>query len=127
MFLHLESKGAAVTVTVAKRPASPVQRPGKRAKREVSTAIQGLQKILGPDAQPKSEGQAHALELVHTATATRPQIIILGTSSGKSLLFFSIAAMVSYQTVIVVVPFAALVDDLITRERGHQLTCEEWR
>ena len=127
-FLHLESKGAAVAAAGAKRPASLVQQqPVKRPRLNTSTALQGLQKLLGPDARPRSEGQAHALELVHSATATQPQIIVLGTGSGKSLLFFSVAAMASHQTVIVVVPFAALVDDLITRARGHQLTCEEWQ
>jgi len=137
-FLHLESKGAAVAVAVgkrrasplqqpAKRRASPLQQPVKRPKLEVSPAMQGLHQILGPDAKPRSEGQAHALELVHSATPAQPQIIVLGTGSGKSLLFFSVAALVSHQTVIVVVPFAALVDDLITRARGHRLTCEEWQ
>jgi superfamily II DNA helicase RecQ len=126
-FLHLESKGAAVAGAV-KRPASPTQElPTKRLKLEVSLALQGLQKVLGPEAQPRSEGQAHALELVHLATPQKPLIIVLGTGSGKSLLFFSVAAMVSYQTVIVVVPFAALVDDLVGRARGCQLTCEEWQ
>ena len=124
-FLHLESKGAGVAVAV-KRPGSPRQQPSKRPKLEMSKAIQGLQKVLGPNAQPRSEGQAHALRLVHTATTTQPQIIVLGTGSGKSLLFFSVAAMVSHQTVIVVVPFAALVDDLVRRARACQLTCEEW-
>src|SRR5436309_12126238 len=39
--------------------------------------------------------------------------------------FFSVAAMTQQQTVIVVVPFAALVDDII--ERGPAgLDCEEW-
>jgi superfamily II DNA helicase RecQ len=52
---------------------------------------------------------------------------VLGTGSGKSLLFFSVAAMVLYQTVIVVVPFAALVDDLVGRAQGCQLTYEEWQ
>ena len=73
--------------------------------------MQGLQKVPGPNAQPKLEGHAHAIELIHLATIQQPQIIVLGTGSGKSLLFFSVAAMVSYQTVIVVVPFAALVDE----------------
>lgn len=126
-FLRLESKGAAVAVAVAKRPASPIEQPSKRPKLEVSPGLRGLQKILGPDAQPMSKEQAHALELVHTATATQPQIIVLGTGSGKSLLFFSVAAMASSQTVIVVVPFAALVDDLVVRAQRHQLTCEEWQ
>lgn len=90
-FLRLESKGAAVAVAVAKRPASPIEQPSKRPKLEVSPGLRGLQKILGPDAQPMSKEQAHALELVHTATATQPQIIVLGTGSGKSLLFFLVA------------------------------------
>jgi superfamily II DNA helicase RecQ len=127
-FLHLESRGAAVAVAVAtKRPASPLQRLAKREKLKVSKAMQGLQEVLGPSAQPRSKGQAHALELVHTATTILPQIIVLGTGSGKSLLFFSVAALVSCQTVIVVVPFTALVDDLVARARKHQLTCEEWQ
>jgi superfamily II DNA helicase RecQ len=126
-FLHLESKGAAVAVA-ARRPASPLQPAQvKRQKLGVSRAIQGLQKILGPDAKPRSEGQAHALELVHSATAQEPQIIVLGTGSGKSLLFLSVAALLSHQTAIVVVPFAALVDDLLSRARGLQVTCEEWQ
>ena len=53
--------------------------------------------------------------------------MVLGIGSGKSLLFFSVAAIVSYQTVVVVVPFAALVDDLVSRARAYQLTCEEWQ
>jgi superfamily II DNA helicase RecQ len=125
-FLYLESKGAAVAVA-GKRSASPLpQAITKRPKLEVSLATQGLQKVLGPGAQPRSDGQAHALELVHSATPQQPQIIVLGTGSGKSLLFFSVPAMVSHQTVIIVIPFAALVDDLVTRARACQLTCEEW-
>lgn len=129
-FLELESKGAAVAVAVAgsqKRAADASQSIAKRPNLERNLAVEGLQKILGPDAQPRSEGQRHALELVHTATAARPQIIVLGTGSGKSLLFFSVAAIVSHQTVIVVVPFAALVQDLVQRARGHGLSCEEWQ
>lgn len=69
-FLHLESKGAAVAGAVAgtKRVACPRSPLVKRPKLDVRGAIQGLRKILGPDAQPRSGDQAHALELVHTAT-----------------------------------------------------------
>ena len=127
-FLQLESKGVAVAVSVAvKRSGSPIQRAVKREKLEVSRGLQGLQRVLGPDAQLRSQGQAEALELVHTATLQQPRIIVLGTGSGKSLLFFSVAAMATQQTVIVVVPFAALVDNLISRARACQLTCEEWQ
>jgi superfamily II DNA helicase RecQ len=40
---------------------------------------------------------------------------MLPTSSGKSALFFSVAAMTIQQIVIVVVPFTALVDDIVIR------------
>jgi len=127
-FFHLESQGAAGAIAT-KRSGSPMidQPPATRVKLEGSIAMQGLQKILGPTGQPKSEGQAQALELVHAATVTQPQIIVLGTGSGKSLLFFSVAAMVSRQTVVVVVPFAALVQDLVHRAQQHHLSCEEWQ
>ena len=126
-FLQLPSHGAAVAVAAVKRAADTSLPVAKRHKLNLSPAAEGLQKILGPDAQPRSEGQRHALELVHTATATQPQTIVLGTGSGKSLLFFSVAAMVLHQTVIVVVPFTALVHDLVQRGRGHGLHCEEWQ
>jgi hypothetical protein len=54
-------------------------------------------------------------------------VIVLPTSSGKSALFFSVAAMTNQQTVIVVVPFAALVDDIVVRGQAAGLQCEEWR
>ncbi|KFZ17020.1 hypothetical protein V502_04795 [Pseudogymnoascus sp. VKM F-4520 (FW-2644)] len=45
---------------------------------------------------------------------------------GKSALFLSVAAMTRQQTVIVVVPFAALVDDIVSRGEATGLNCEEW-
>jgi superfamily II DNA helicase RecQ len=91
-------------------------------------ALTGLQRIYqNPNAQPRSEGQAAALELVHDPSPTVPLVIVLPTSSGKSALFFSVAAMASQQTVIVVVPFASLVDDIIIRGEAAGLDCEEWR
>lgn len=104
--------------------------PAGRVKSEgiESKAMKGLQAIYGPDAKPKSEGQASALELVHQVHRfTDTLIVVLPTSSGKSVLFFSVAATAVQQTVIVVVPFAALVDDIIQRGEEAGLNCEEWR
>jgi superfamily II DNA helicase RecQ len=93
-----------------------------------SQALIGLQRIYqDPKAKPRSEGQAVALQLVHNPSPNVPLVIVLPTSSGKSALFFSVAAMTSQQTVIVVVPFAALVDDIVVRGQAAGLTCEEWR
>lgn len=90
-------------------------------------ALVGLQRIYhDPQAKPRTEGQASALQLVHRPSQTQPLVIVLPTSSGKSALFFSVAAMTQQQTVIVVVPFAALVDDIIERGQAAGLDCEEW-
>jgi superfamily II DNA helicase RecQ len=43
------------------------------------------------------------------------------------VLFFSITAIAVQQTVIVVVPFAALVDDIIQRRQQTKIHCEEWQ
>ncbi|KFY25538.1 hypothetical protein V493_04595 [Pseudogymnoascus sp. VKM F-4281 (FW-2241)] len=76
-------------------------------------ALLGLQRVLGPKATPKSEGQAAALELVYNPNR-KSNIIILPTSAGKAALFFSLAAMSIHKLVIVVVPFTQLVADIST-------------
>ena len=105
-----------------------VSRPIKRERIEVSDPVLvGLQRIYHDrHARPRTEGQAAALELVHHPSPTQPLVIVLPTSSGKSALFFSVAAMTRQQTVVVVVPFAALVDDIISRGEAAGLDCEEW-
>jgi hypothetical protein len=91
-----------------------------------SQASIGLQRIFGPQAVPKSKGQAAALELVHNPNR-KSNIIVLPTSAGKSALFFSLAAMSTHKSVIVVVPFAQLVIDLVQRALDCGLSCVEWR
>jgi hypothetical protein len=51
---------------------------------------------------------------------------MLPTSSRKSTLFFSVTATTCQQTVIVVVLFAALVDNIISRGEAAGLDCEKW-
>jgi len=54
----------------------------------------GLQRIYqDPNAKPKSEGQASALQLVHNLLPNVLLVIVLLTSSSKSTLFFLVAAM----------------------------------
>jgi superfamily II DNA helicase RecQ len=73
------------------------------------------------NAQPWSEGQALALQLVHNQSPTIPWVVVLPTSSSKSALFFSVAAMAVQQTVVVVVLFAALVDDIVAQGQAAGL------
>ena len=106
-------------------------RPAKRERiesKDTDKALIGLQRIYqDTNAKPRSEGQASALQLVHNPSPKIPLVIVLPTSSGKSALFFSVAAIAVQQTVIVVVPFAALVDDIIVRGQAAGLQCEEWK
>ena len=61
-----------------------------------SQALIGLQRIYrNPNAKPRSEGQAVALQLVHNPSPNVPLVIVLPTSSGKSALFFLVAAITS--------------------------------
>lgn len=127
------STATASTAIAGHRREASQQLTSQLAKREriehsIDRALVGLQRIYqDPNAKPKSEGQASALRLVHNPSAKVPLVIVLPTSSGKSALFFSVAAMTSQQTVIVVVPFAALVDDIVVRGQAAGLQCEEWR
>jgi superfamily II DNA or RNA helicase len=107
-----------------------IRRLAKRERIESSNsmdkALIRLQRIYqDPNAQPQSEGQAVALQLVHHPSPTVPLVVVLPTSSGKSALFFSIAAMTNQQTVIIVMPFTALVDDIIVQGQAARLQCEE--
>jgi hypothetical protein len=121
----------------ASQQIGPIAKREKQIKQEASVrkagptrttgaqkAAIGLQRIYGASGKAQSEGQASALALVHDPPRT--SIIVLPTSSGKSVLFFSAAAMTIQQTVVVIVPFRALVDDIIARGSSHGLSCEEW-
>jgi len=123
-------RGASIPGAGHRREASQqlTSRPVKRERIGVADRVLiGLQRIFhDTHAKPRSKEQADALQLVHHPSATRPLVIVLPTSSGKSALFFSVAAMTDQQTVIVVVPFAALVDDIIERGQAAGLHCEEW-
>ncbi len=143
-FLHLESKGAAVLdvepkTSAHRREASQQLQPalakrGKSSQREamigepLDQALEGLRRLYGPDAEAQSKEQLAALELIHQpARKNNTKIFVLPTGSGKSVLFFSLAAMAINQAVILVVPFTALVQDLLDRGRSLHIRCEEWR
>lgn len=92
-----------------------------------SQVVRGLEAIYGPGSRAKSHDQAEALGFIHQTPRPATSVIVLATGSGKSVLFLSMAAMAVDQTVTVVVPFAALVDNIIVRGRAAGLTCGEWR
>ena len=89
----------ATTTIVGHRREASQQLTSQLAKREriepgIDRALAGLQRIYqDPNARPRSEGQASALQLVHNPSPNVPLVIVLPTSSGKLALFFSVAAM----------------------------------
>ena len=110
------------------RSQSPVTREAVTVVVAQRQAKKGLEKIYGIDTKPQSKGQATALELVHRATAPDiTTIIVLPTGSGKTALFFSVAALVVRQAVVVVVLFAVLVDNIVARAWASGLSCQKWQ
>jgi superfamily II DNA helicase RecQ len=149
LFLQLESKGVEAAVAVAVPPSKPVAltlshrrgasqqlQPEKAkqaktiqdiARQPEQLVLEGLCQVYGPGSRSQSEGQSSALLWIHQpAKPTDTKIIVLPTGSGKSALFFTVAAVATSQSVIVVVPYTALVLDLLERGSGSGLSCSEW-
>lgn len=77
-----------------------------------------LQRIFGPDAQPRSLDQRNGLLLI--ARSHPETIVVMPTGGGKSLLFVIPSLLPRAQVTVVVTPLVALKQDL-------QRRCMEWR
>jgi superfamily II DNA helicase RecQ len=56
-----------------------------------------------------------------------PLIVVLSTGGGKSLLFTVPGCIDSEKVTVVVVPYRALIEDLVTRIRDCGVDCMEWK
>jgi superfamily II DNA helicase RecQ len=56
-----------------------------------------------------------------------PLVVVLPTGGGKSLLFTVPACMENTGVTVVIVPYRALIQDLISRVHTAGLECQEWR
>ena len=101
--------------------AAPVQRDEKQ------TAIRkAMQQVLGQqDVGFRSVEQEQALQAV--LEGQTPLVVVLPTGGGKSLLFSVPACMDDAGVTVVVVPFRALITDLVSRLQGRGIDCIEWR
>jgi len=78
--------------------------PLENSRDAADPSINGISPIYqDANAQPRSDGQVSALQLAHNQSSNVPWIVALPASSGKLALIFSVAAMATQQTVIVVV------------------------
>ncbi|KAI9763633.1 MAG: hypothetical protein M1840_000347 [Geoglossum simile] len=81
-------------------------------------------RLYGVEAQFRSAAQEQAMKAV--LRNDKSSIIVMGTAEGKSTLFMVPAVMSGAGTVIVIVPFRALVDDLVRRSIEFGIDAIEW-
>ncbi|KAK2684833.1 hypothetical protein QWA68_016741 [Fusarium oxysporum] len=88
---------------------------------------EGLRALLGPEATWRTEKQAESMRTIMSLKADQTAINVLPTGAGKSILFMLPAVMPLTGTSIVVVPFVALMDDLVTRATAMGVDCIQYR
>jgi len=87
-----------------------------------------MQKALGKsEVSFKSEEQKLAMEAIVLAEQTTPLVVILPTGGGKSLLFMAPACLEDPGITIVVVPFRALINNLVETAKKAGIDSTEWR
>ena len=91
-----------------------------------AAAVQrALQQVLGKqDVGFRSIEQEQALYAV--LDKTTPLVVVLPTGGGKSLLF-TLPACIEEGVTVVVVPYRALIEDLVQRIRDCGVDCMEWK
>ncbi len=93
-------------------------------------ATRGLQLLYGLAARWRTVEQKESIHRILLATTTPMTnnvfISILPTGGGKSLLFMIPAILEGRGTSIVVVPFTALIQDLVKRAQALGIDCLQW-
>ena len=85
-----------------------------------------LQQVLGKqDVGFRSVEQEQALYAV--LDNQTPLVVVLPTGGGKSLLFTLPAIVEKTGVTVVVVPYRALIEDLVSRIQGYGVDCIEWK
>jgi superfamily II DNA or RNA helicase len=87
----------------------------------------GLEQLVGPQAVWKIPEQGQAMEAIMDLTKGQTLIVVLPTGAGKSILFMLPTLLDDAGTNIVVVPFSALMDDLVDRARQAGIDCIRWK
>ncbi|KAF2832757.1 hypothetical protein CC86DRAFT_267823, partial [Ophiobolus disseminans] len=92
-----------------------------------ATAVhRALQRVLGKqEVGFRSMEQEQALYAV--LDKQTPLVVVLPTSGGKSLLFTLPACIEGAGVTVVIVPYRALIEDLVGRIRDYGVDCIEWK
>ena len=104
-------------------------RQGKetRARATAGEIQDGLQQLIGLNAAWKTKEQGEAMEQIMSLSGRESLIVVLPTGGGKSVLFMLPGLIKGAGTSIVVVPFTALMDDLVDRARKSGVDCIRWK
>jgi superfamily II DNA helicase RecQ len=79
------------------------------------------------DVSFRSEEQGEALRMIVSGEQTTPLVVVLPTGGGKSLLFMAPACLDDPGVTIVVVPYRALLDNLVETAKKARIDCIEYR
>jgi superfamily II DNA helicase RecQ len=79
------------------------------------------------DVSFRSEEQGEALRTIVSGEQATPLIVVLPTGGGKSLLFMAPACLDDPGVTIVVVPYRALLDNLVETAKKARIDCIEYR
>jgi superfamily II DNA helicase RecQ len=88
---------------------------------------QALQLLLGPAARFRTQEQGDSMRTILKMRPGEVLITVLPTGGGKSILFMLPAIIEGGGANIVVVPFVALIDDLVDRARKSGIDCLKWQ
>jgi len=87
-----------------------------------------MRKVLGcEEVAFRSEEQREALRAIVSGEQRTPLVVVLPTGGGKSLLFMAPACLDDPGVTIVVVPYRALVNNLVTTAKQARIDCIEYR
>ncbi|KAK1809579.1 hypothetical protein LTR12_016055 [Friedmanniomyces endolithicus] len=89
---------------------------------------QAMGKVLGTDdVSFRSATQRDALHAVVSKDDLMPHVIVLLTGGGKSMLFMAPACLDDPGVTVVVVPYRALLDNLLSTAKKAGIDCIEWQ
>ncbi|KAL9563895.1 hypothetical protein ACKAV7_011930 [Fusarium commune] len=110
-----------------KRKETKEIREERKKKKLEDDMADGLRRLLGPKATWRSDKQAESMRSIMALKADQTAINVLPTGAGKSILFMLPAVMQDTGISIVVVPFVALMDDLVARATDMGVDCIRYR
>lgn len=111
--------------TAARKKGKKDNRPDKEENER--RMVDGLRMLMGPASTWRAGKQRECMEKILALHGEQSAICVLPTGAGKSLLFMVPAIMRGGGTNVVVVPFAALMTDMVDRARRMGVDVIEFR